>query len=78
MNKMEAHGHASKTEKARIPGVRIDELSLHDRIAQKAYELYEKRGRLPGWELQDWLEAESTIRGERRQRNGSAQQPVHR
>jgi len=30
-------------------------------IAQKAYELYEKRGLKPGFELQDWLEAKKIL-----------------
>ena len=32
-------------------------------IAKKAYELYEKRGRKPGYSTQDWLEAERIIKG---------------
>lgn len=32
--------------------------ALHDEIAWAAYELYEKRDRADGNELEDWLEAE--------------------
>jgi Protein of unknown function (DUF2934) len=32
-----------------------------ERIAQKAYELYEERGRQDGRALDDWLEAETIV-----------------
>ena len=35
---------------------------IRDRIAQKAYELFEVRGREPGHEEEDWLKAEQIIR----------------
>lgn len=38
--------------------------SLDERIARKAYELYEQRGRSHGHELDDWLEAEHLVRAE--------------
>jgi Protein of unknown function (DUF2934) len=37
---------------------------LHDRIALRAYEIFEKRGRAQGDDLQDWLRAEQEILGE--------------
>ena len=33
------------------------------RIAQRAYELYEQRGRQDGWDLEDWLNAERELGG---------------
>ncbi len=36
----------------------VNEQTLRERIVQKAYELYEKRGRMHGNDLDDWLEAE--------------------
>jgi hypothetical protein len=33
----------------------------HDRIARRAYELYELRGRENGHELEDWLRAEREV-----------------
>ena len=33
----------------------------HDQIRQRAYELYELRGRQDGFSEQDWLEAEQQI-----------------
>jgi hypothetical protein len=37
---------------------------LHERIARKAYELYEQRGWQHGHDLEDWLEAERMILAE--------------
>ncbi|MDP3597954.1 MAG: DUF2934 domain-containing protein [Nitrospirota bacterium] len=37
---------------------------VRERIAKKAYELYEQRGRHDGRELEDWLEAEELVRKE--------------
>ena len=34
-----------------------------DRIARRAYELYEQRGRRDGWALEDWLNAERQLVG---------------
>jgi len=34
---------------------------INDEIARVAYELYEKRGRAHGDELEDWLEAERIV-----------------
>lgn len=34
---------------------------LHDQIAQRAYELYEQRGRQDGFAVQDWLQAEQEL-----------------
>lgn len=37
-------------------------LSADARIAVRAYELYEQRGRQDGYALEDWLQAEREIR----------------
>jgi len=34
---------------------------IYDEIARVAYELYEKRGKAHGYELEDWLEAERIV-----------------
>jgi hypothetical protein len=39
------------------------ESDLHEAIARRAYELYEERGYEGGHETEDWLLAESEIRG---------------
>ena len=36
-------------------------LKLHERIRQRAYELYEERGREHGHDLDDWLKAEGEL-----------------
>jgi len=33
----------------------------HDHIARRAYQLYEERGRQPGHDMDDWLEAEHDV-----------------
>jgi Protein of unknown function (DUF2934) len=38
--------------------------SLRTRISLRAYELYEARGCLEGFDMQDWLQAEREIAGE--------------
>jgi hypothetical protein len=35
-----------------------------EKIAQRAYEKWVKRGRMHGHDLQDWMEAESELRAE--------------
>jgi hypothetical protein len=42
--------------------------SLRRRIEERAYELFEKRGRTPGRHLEDWLEAERQVLQEIRMR----------
>jgi hypothetical protein len=37
---------------------------VRERIAKKAYELYERRGRQPEQHVEDWLKAEEIIRKE--------------
>ena len=38
-------------------------IDLEAQIRQRAYELYVERGRLDGFENEDWLKAEQEIRG---------------
>jgi hypothetical protein len=51
--------------KAREPRSRKPSSSndIAERIRQRAHELYEQRGRVDGFALDDWLLAESEIRG---------------
>jgi hypothetical protein len=37
----------------------------NDAIARRAYELYEQRGRMPGRDVDDWLQAEHDVRQSR-------------
>ena len=45
---------------APAPGVK--QISREE-IARRAYERYEKRGRQPGREIEDWLHAERELKG---------------
>ena len=41
-----------------------DSEELRKKIAGRAYEIYERRGRVPNHDVDDWLEAESQVRWE--------------
>lgn len=43
---------------------RMDDRLMHERIAERAYELYQKRGQYHGSDLDDWLEAERSVLSE--------------
>ena len=43
-----------------------DEKGLREMIEKKAYEIYQKRGREHGKDLDDWLEAEKIVMGKKR------------
>ena len=45
-------------------------IPIEQQIQQRAYELYEQRGRTEGHDLDDWLQAEREIKG--RQANATA------
>ncbi len=44
------------------PGPARPQAMEQSRIAQRAYELYEQRGRLDGRAMEDWLSAECELR----------------
>jgi outer membrane protein TolC len=46
------------TDTHKLSGNTVD---LRRQIAQRAYELYEQRGRQDGFALQDWLQAEQEL-----------------
>ncbi len=55
---------APKTTKKRSASAKE---SIHDKIAKKAYELYEQSGRIDGKDVEHWLQAEKMInRGKRK------------
>lgn len=41
----------------------LNTCSVEEEIRERAYELFEARGREEGHELEDWLRAEEEIRG---------------
>ena len=44
----------------------VNDREIHQAIAEKAHELYEKGGRRHGHDLEDWLEAEQRVLSERK------------
>jgi hypothetical protein len=55
--KIVADPKRSPSKVARMPNI----VPSRDRIRERAYELYESRGRKPGQDEQDWLHAEREI-----------------
>jgi hypothetical protein len=53
----------SREPRSRKPDFPSD---IEERIRQRAYELYEQRGRVDGFALDDWLQAETEILGARK------------
>jgi hypothetical protein len=49
---------------ARSQRPRISDQELYERVARKAYELYQQRGEAPGDDLADWLLAERLVQEE--------------
>ena len=43
------------------PSPPLDDVKLHELIATRAYELYEIRGCVEGYDCEDWLEAERQV-----------------
>ncbi|MGB7291350.1 MAG: DUF2934 domain-containing protein [Thermodesulfobacteriota bacterium] len=54
--------------KRRTENPKFDEETHNDLIRKKAYEIYEKRGRSHGKDLDDWIEAENIVKGKRKRR----------
>ncbi len=46
--------------------------NAQERIRRRAFELYEQRGRVDGFALDDWLQAEREILGAQKQRKAKA------
>jgi len=45
------------------PRMALDDQGTQDQIRQRAYEIYLRRGRIPGYPEQDWAQAEAEILG---------------
>ncbi|NOT57859.1 MAG: DUF2934 domain-containing protein [Deltaproteobacteria bacterium] len=54
--------HASPLSPA--PPFTISDEELYERVAQRAYELYQERGEEPGHDLADWFAAEQLVKAE--------------
>jgi len=53
-----------KTTTSTMP--QMSEADIQSLIRKKAYELWDKKGRVPGKDRENWLEAERIIRGKSR------------
>jgi hypothetical protein len=45
----------------------VNTMNIYDQIAQMAYSIYEKNGKVEGRDLDNWLEAESIVLGQKHQ-----------
>jgi hypothetical protein len=55
--------HLESTAKIPAP-LHITDEELYERVARKAYELYQQRGEIAGHDLSDWLTAERLVKAE--------------
>ncbi len=55
---------------------RMDERPMQDRIAERAYALYQRRGQYHGNDLADWLEAEQSVLSEHDSNTASTASPA--
>jgi outer membrane protein TolC len=62
MRERQAQGESRGTSEIRNEARMSDR---HDAIARRAYELYEERGRVPGRDVDDWLQAEHDVQQSR-------------
>ena len=58
----------TENPKVRVEPIRLEDLGdseeLKKKIAVRAYEIFERHGRIPNHDIDDWLEAESEINSE--------------
>lgn len=47
-----------------MPSIRGCVMNVHEEIPRVAYELFESRGRVHGYDLDDWLKAERKVLGQ--------------
>jgi DUF2934 family protein len=52
---------SSISSPSNLSGNHSDTTDLNTQIRKRAYELYEERGAIPGYEHEDWLQAEREI-----------------
>jgi hypothetical protein len=64
---LERMGRTDEARSLREEHDRIDP-RVAEQIRQRAYQLYEQRGRIDGFDLEDWLQAETEILGGRKHR----------
>ena len=64
-DRMNPEQTAGALQKDPSPSAVPDDERRFERVRQKAYELYLRRGEAPGDDVNDWLEAERQVDGER-------------
>ena len=52
------------SQPAQPPQLTVNDEELYERVARKAYDLYEQRGEAQGHDLDDWLTAECLVQEE--------------
>jgi hypothetical protein len=48
-------------------------MDIHEEITKRAYELWEQSGRIPGRDLDNWVEAERIVKAKDKEEKGSEQ-----
>ncbi len=52
-----------RVEVAREPGARSNSEPTYDAVSRRAFEIWERNGRMPGHDVENWLQAEAELRG---------------
>jgi outer membrane protein TolC len=50
--------------------------SDRDKIAQRAYQIYEQRGKVPGSDFSDWLQAEKELSAQEKSKKQSIKKKI--
>jgi len=63
--------HQRKKARIEVPEIpegkrKAPQEEISRRVEKKAYELYEQKGRVPGQDMDNWLEAEKLVKNEMR------------
>jgi hypothetical protein len=53
-------------------------MDIHEKIVKKAYELWEQSGRIPGHDLENWLEAERIVKAKGKEEKGPEQKGANK
>ncbi len=68
-----AHKLKSLEPRSQEPDLSLDlSRDIEARIRERAYELYEQRGMVDGFALDDWFQAEIEMKGEQKQQQATA------
>jgi hypothetical protein len=78
MKRTEKRRKQAGLEQAESARSTLTEQEICQRIAEKAYGLYEKRGRVHGADVEDWLEAERLVLGELQDQNVHGTEKWHK